>query len=101
MKTNATATQIDCYHNTVAGKYQTRFHNMISGFMLGQKDPMSRREIGRALGLETNQYSGRCNELIAAKVLVVVGEKRCSLSGKTVEALLHAVNANPQKPLFN
>ena len=101
MKTSATETSIDCYYNTVVGKYQTRFHNMISAFMLDQKEPMSRREIGKALGLETNQYSGRCNELIAAKVLVVVGEKRCSLSGKTVESLLHSVNANPQKQLFN
>ena len=90
MKTSVTETSIDCYYNTVVGKYQTRYHKMIAGFMMGQKEPLTRKEIGKALGLETNQYSGRCNELITAKVLKVVGKKKCTFSGKCVEALAHS-----------
>ena len=60
--------------------------------MIKQTEPKTRKEIGRALGLHTNQYSGRCNELIKAKVLRVVGTKKCPFSGKHVEALLHEVN---------
>lgn len=100
MKTNVAATSIDCYHNTVRGEYQSRYYRMIVGYMREQLTPKTRREIGKALGLETNQYSGRCNELIAAGVLVVIGERKCSLSGKNVEALLHAAHVNPQGQLF-
>lgn len=92
MKTNVTETSLDAYYNHVAGQVQSKFHEAIGNYMIMQMRPLTRREIGQALKLDSNQYSARCNELIAAKVMMVVGEKKCSISGRNVEALMHSAN---------
>ena len=100
MKTNVAETSIDCYYNRGVQLTIKDHCGKIAAFMLNQSQPMTRREIGKALGLESNQYSGRCNQLIAAKVLAVCGEKVCSYSGKRVEALIHSCNLDKQARLF-
>jgi len=102
MKINQAETAIENYHNEIVPKKVDKKYQLeISGFMLGQKEPMTRREIGMALGLESNQYSARCNELIEANVLCIVGVKKCRYSNKRVQALLHKANMAGQKELFN
>ncbi len=101
MKTNVTDSSRDCFHSKSFGLVRRDYCKEISGWMIMQMEPKTRREIGRELNLESNQYSGRCNDLIAAKVLTVVGTKKCPHSGRMVEALMHSANLNPQKNLFS
>jgi len=47
----------------------------------------SRREIARALDLETSSVAGRVNELIEMNQVEVCGHIKCPISRKTVEAI--------------
>lgn len=102
MKINQAQTAIKNYHNEIVPKKVDKKYQLeISGFMLLHVEPLTRREIGWHLGLSPEQYSARCNELIKANVLVISGVKRCSISGKNVQALTHKANMAGQKSLFD
>lgn len=57
----------------------------------------TRKEVARALGLETSSVAGRVNELIDEEHIEVCGRKICPISNRNVEAIkLSTV----QRPLF-
>lgn len=100
MKTNVKETSIDAYRSPEMLSIKANYQERIAGYMLAVGKPLTRREIGSRLNLQANQYSARCNELVAAKILVVTGKRKCSISGKTVEVLMHHKFADPQNELF-
>ncbi|WP_258559181.1 MarR family transcriptional regulator [Ralstonia mannitolilytica] len=44
-------------------------------------------EIAKALGMEKSSVSARRNELIAAGRLVLAGERKCSVTNRTVQSV--------------
>jgi len=98
MQTATTETQRDAYHDQVVAKgIDKTFQRTITELMKKHPDGLTRREIGAALRLETNQYSARCNELITCNppILQVAGKRKCSISNVTVEILKHSMFMDP------
>ena len=101
MKTNVKETSLDAYHHESMPAIRNKYHTKILDYMKAFGGGRTRKEIGYALSLDANQYSARCNELVDAKDLVVVGKRKCSITNRTVEELMHKDFANPeQKELF-
>ena len=100
MKTNASKTSIDSYYNHVVPSGKVKDQGLkVSKWFLDQKEPRTIREAGEALGLEQGSVSRACNGLVAARVLVQVGEKK-NIHGTNVKALVHSLNLKSQKELF-
>lgn len=47
----------------------------------------TRKELARRAGLEINVVCGRVNELVNMQCIGVLGKRKCSITGKEVEAL--------------
>jgi DNA-binding Lrp family transcriptional regulator len=47
----------------------------------------TRKQLARMLGMDTSSVSGRVNELIKDEVIEVVGQIRCPISKRMVEAI--------------
>lgn len=97
-----TDTSKDAYKNHVIPKgIDKHYRREILEFMRDYPDGLTRKELGFGLGLESNQYSARCNELIKEEKLVKSGKRKCSITNKTVEVLKHHSFTKPQADFFN
>lgn len=85
-------TSIHAYHDHEASGKASTQRARIMAYMRHQTRPVSRREIARALGLETSTVSGRVNELMDVGI-VAVGRMQCPVTGKKV----HALKAVPEQ----
>lgn len=100
MKINQKQTAIDCYHNHVVPKLSAPECVKIASYVM-RKDRVTRGMIAAALGMEKSSVSGRVNDLVAARVLVVLDHKEpCPITGRTVEWLSHSANLKPQLELI-
>lgn len=97
--TNVKQSSIDAYHQEKPKMPSQKIR--IASFMAMNESPLTRAEIGQEFGFLPNVYSPRCNELVSAGVLLEVGERVCSITGKKVGVLQHKIHAAPQKSLFN
>lgn len=77
-------------HDSIQGAKDGQ-HQAIMEFVRRMADggvyALTRKEIAKALGYETSTMSARCNELLKAESLALVGTKRCGVSGRAVGAL--------------
>ena len=108
MRTNATETSRDCFHDHVIPNLAAGQCNTIAMYvLLTANHKVTRGMIAESLGMEKSTVSARVNALIAAKVLIVMrddkGEKikaRCPISGIKTEWLVHSLNAEKQLKLI-
>ena len=86
MRTAVAPTSIDAYHSRDrrnVGKLQC---DRIAEYVASVGNATI-AEIAKALGMEKSSVSGRRNELIAAGRLVLAGERKCSITQRTVQAV--------------
>lgn len=86
MRTAVTETSIDAYHSSsrrTAGQLQC---DRIAEYV-ERAGTATIAEIAKALHMEKSSVSGRRNELIAAGRLVLAGERKCSVTNRTVQSV--------------
>ena len=86
MLTDVQDTSIDAYHSSTrrnVGKLQC---DRIAEYVASVGNATI-AEIAKALGMEKSSVSGRRNELIAAGRLVLAGERKCSVTLRTVQCV--------------
>ena len=86
MRTAVTDTSIDAYHSSDrrnVGKLQC---DRIAEYVASVGNATI-AEIAKALGMEKSSVSGRRNELIAAGRLVLAGERKCTVTLRTVQCV--------------
>ena len=86
MRTAVTETSIDAYHSSTrrnVGKLQC---DRIAEYVASVGNATI-AEIAKALGMEKSSVSARRNELIAAERLVLAGERKCSVTLRTVQCV--------------
>lgn len=85
MKTNVTDSSLAAYDHIkgriMAESYKAILAAMVPGILY------TRKQIARQLNMETSSVSGRVNELIALNEIQVVGQIRCPISERMVEAI--------------
>ena len=86
----ATAMTSIVAHDSIIGA-KAKHHAVILNYVKSMTNrgvhALSRREMAKALGIETASMSARCNELLHMGHLVEVGIKDCGVTGRTVGAL--------------
>ena len=114
MRTQVKSTSIHTYHTTAPERFTLR--HRIAQYILTrtrQGQPVTRKDIARALELETSTVAGRVNEI--EKISIEKGgieldglpyrlqylERRVKdpITGKSVEAFALVLNNNPQMTL--
>lgn len=86
MRTAVAPTSIDAYHSSTrrnVGKLQC---DRIAEYVASVGNATI-AEIAKALRMEKSSVSGRRNELIAAGRLVLAGERKCSVTLRTVQCV--------------
>ena len=86
MRTNVAASSIDAYYSaptrTTAKLQCDRIVECVEAV-----ETATIAEIAFLLNMEKSSVSGRRNELIAAGRLVLAGERKCSITQRTVQAV--------------
>lgn len=97
MKTNVTDTSIKAFHQIkyegVIGKQQLQ---ILSAMARGRN--YSLQELCRLTDLPVNAVSARVNELKAKNILSVCCKRKCSITGRTINAI---ETYREQRSLFN
>lgn len=86
MKTNVKDSSLDAYFDLIMSKNLQQQQLTIALVMEPEKT-YTRRELSRLSGLETSTVSARVNSMIDT-VIQIVGTKKDTTTGKTVEALM-------------
>lgn len=89
MKTKVTKTSIANHHKNVKTGAYIKPRVQIVAALKRKRKALSRTEISIMTGLPINVVCGRVNEMLDS-VLKVIGVKKCSISGKNVEAVFLA-----------
>lgn len=88
MKTNVKETSIEAYDELKRNNRITPLQQKILDFMRVKNKYYTRKEIAKALDMETSTVSARVNELIFYQEIDVIGKKICPISKKLVEAII-------------
>jgi hypothetical protein len=85
MRTNVATSSIRSYDSLRASGFKGQHAAIVSHMEPGQI--YSRRVLAKLTGLETSAVAGRVHELLDAGVLVVCGDIRCPITGRTVDGV--------------
>ena len=85
MRTNVTASSISSYDSLKASGMAASQARILAFMRPGRF--YSRKQIAKALKMETSSVAGRVNELIEMNQVEVCGHIKCPISCKTVEAI--------------
>jgi DNA-binding MarR family transcriptional regulator len=85
MKTNMAQSSIDAYHTLKASGMSESYSRILAYMKPGRI--YSRKEVARALDIETSSMAGRCKELIEMGQIEVCGSINCPVSHMTVQAI--------------
>ncbi|MEO8021097.1 hypothetical protein [Polaromonas sp.] len=85
MKTAVRQTSIDTYHSPVADRFSGQCNAIVAAMTPGKL--YSRRQIAKALHMETSTMAARMNSLIADGRCEVCGTLKCPITGVNVEAV--------------
>lgn len=97
MQTNVQETSIQCYHSHQQ-QFKTQEEIIYDWIATHNKPAPTRREIAKAINLETSSVAGRVNELLAKKLIEESGKRKCSITGIRASTLIITPT---QKKLFN
>jgi hypothetical protein len=98
--TAVTSTSIDAYRSIERSGALTRQQAVIVAAMARGRD-YSLQELSAKTGFPINVISGRVNELKASKQLEVAAQRRCSVSGRTINPVRLPAPAATQGALFD
>ena len=84
MKTGVAQTSISTYHDLKTSGFLSKRQAEIMVHIQKRGKKVTRRQIAKALRLETSQVSGRVNELVAMNALCEFGTAKCRYSKKMV-----------------
>ena len=84
MRTNVKDTSIDAFYDLKKSGMQEQQAKILS--VMREGEFYTRRELSKLSGIETSSVSGRINAMLDI-FFSVVGIKKCSISGKNVEAI--------------
>ena len=84
MKTCVAQTSIGTYHDLKTSGLLSKRQAEIMVYIQKKGKRVTRRQIAKALKLETSQVSGRVNELVAMTVLSEFGTVKCRHSKRMV-----------------
>ena len=84
MKTGVSQTSISTYHDLKASGLLSKRQVEIMVYIQRMGVNLTRRQIAKALKLETSQVSGRVNELVAMNALSEFGTVKCRYSKRMV-----------------
>jgi len=86
MRTQVKETSFDAfYHLKATRALQAREQKILDNMWHGER--YTRRELAQLTGLETSCVAGRINSMLDV-VVRIDGTKKCSISGRNVEALV-------------
>jgi predicted HTH transcriptional regulator len=85
MRTNVKDTSLDAFDSIKHSGMQEQQAKILAVMEEGQA--YTRRELSKLSGIETSSVSSRVNAMLEIFV-AVVGIKKCSISGRNVEALV-------------
>jgi len=100
MSTAITFTSIDAYRSIERSGALTRQQTAIVAAIARGRD-YSLQELSAATGYPINVISGRVNELKASKHLEVAPQRRCSVTGRTINPVRLPAPAATQGALFD
>jgi hypothetical protein len=85
MKTNISITSLMAYKSLKASGFKGQKAAIVSH--MEPETVYSRRQLAKMTGLETSAVAGRCNDLVADRVLVDCGKIKCPISGELVNGI--------------